>query len=330
MSDPELLIRLDPKLAPQCRRVDQILRATLEVRGWPIPRRVIKEWFDEGLVQTLEGRRLEPASASEGLRELNILTHEYPAWKLLFESKELPKAKQVLLKPVFEDEHYLIVVKPAGLPTVPHSPLEIESAVHQAVTFRPHLPLITDDPQGLLGRSLLHRLDTGTSGLLVFAQTREAFKFLRDQWSTDITQKIYRFRAVAGASESGVRSLPRLGKIELGAESDPKSSRRMRIARENSRREQESKVLPMRSEILDVWHAQAGAIEGLIRIRTGVRHQVRLTLAHLGHPLLGDETYGGPRAARLYLHAERLILPHPTKQLIETTAPLPPDWGIVR
>jgi 23S rRNA-/tRNA-specific pseudouridylate synthase len=78
--------------------------------------------------------------------------------------------------------------------------------------------------------------------------------------------------------------------------------------------------------------ALTGAHSGLrdheIEIKTGVMHQIRCTLAHLGSPILGDPIYGGPPSGRLWLHAWRLVLPLANGTELALESALPPEWPV--
>jgi len=225
-----------------------------------------------------------------------------------------------------DDDELIVFNKPSGLPSTAQTGQDSGTAVHEALARFPALPFA-----GTLERGLLHRLDTATSGALAFAKTEAAYAHYRSIWKSEVG-KIY--RAVVYPSEKAdpaevselLARLPREIRLEIGH--DAKSSRRMRIL-------DPGLALPMKEQlrrirgrpqpshtIIERAHGLADARFDLeIRITTGVMHQIRVTLAHFGIPIVGDEVYRGEESSRLWLHAWRLVLGERTIE-----APLPLDW----
>ena len=138
---------------------------------------------------------------------------------------------------------------------------------------------------------VVHRLDAPTSGVLVFAKTREAAAALSAAFAEGRVEKEYLARV------AGVPSAPR-GTIDLA------------IATVGRRANVDPAGRPARTDWELVASDEQGAVLRL-RPRTGRMHQLRVHLAAIGHPIRGDRAYGGPPAPRLMLHAERLVVPHP-------------------
>ncbi len=193
------------------------------------------------------------------------------------------------LRILYEDEFFLAVDKPSGLPSAPLRSDDPDSVVQRVLAMRPTMPILRGNP---LEPGLVHRLDTGTSGVLLFTKSLEAFARIDRSWNTGSVRKVYRALASAGGQIPGGSAL-KMGKIELALGHDLKSKKRMRavtgpldlkkVRGEPSRSISEVltvKKLAMRdgSSISDVE----------IRIETGVHHQIRATLAHFGAPILGD------------------------------------------
>jgi 23S rRNA pseudouridine1911/1915/1917 synthase len=211
------------------------------------------------------------------------------------------------LRIAYEDEHLLVVDKPAGLVVHP-------AAGHASGTL----------VQALAGRTaggdperpgIVHRLDRDTSGLLVVARTREAYEGLRT---------LVRRRAIEREYLALVRGRPRsrTGRIEAPIGRD---------RRDPTRRSLESdapKEAITHFELIELLPAHA-----LLRVRleTGRTHQIRVHLAAIGLPVAGDRVYGAPEPGlgRQYLHAARLAFVHPvTGAPVAVTSPLPDDLEV--
>jgi len=160
---------------------------------------------------------------------------------------------------------------------------------------------------------LVHRLDWCTSGVLVAARHPEAYGRLRGQFSARQVVKHY-LAVVAG-------EIVEAGRVEVALRTMPGDPTRMQAAPANGPRvaanDAETEYEPLE---------RAGGHTLLrLRCRTGRRHQVRVHMAHAGHPLLGDAAYGGPSLPGLrgaFLHASALRLPH---EELELVAPLPAE-----
>jgi tRNA pseudouridine32 synthase / 23S rRNA pseudouridine746 synthase len=181
------------------------------------------------------------------------------------------------------DEHLIVVDKPSGLHSVPAKPPGEQSCAESM--------LREVDPCTLL----VHRLDRDTSGIMVFARTRLAQRHLGWQFERRQVEKSYVAR-VAGRIEADD------GRIELPLACDwPNRPRQM--------------VTPGGKPAVTEWRVLVrGEAETRVGLspRTGRSHQLRVHLAAIGHPILGDPLYGDAGAAdRLQLHAERLGFRHP-------------------
>jgi 23S rRNA pseudouridine1911/1915/1917 synthase len=219
---------------------------------------------------------------------------------------QAPLTEQPLeLRIAFEDEHLLVVDKPAGL------------VVHPGAGNRTGTLV-----QGLLGRGLaggdperpgiVHRLDRDTSGLLVVSRTQEAY---------DGLQALVRRRALEREYLALVRGRPRSrqGRIEAPIGRDRRNPTRRSLDTDSP------KDAVTHFEVIELLPAHA-----LLRVRleTGRTHQIRVHLAAIGLPVAGDPTYGVQETGlrRQFLHAARLAFPHPmTGELVDRNSPLPPD-----
>lgn len=166
---------------------------------------------------------------------------------------------------------------------------------------------------------LVHRLDTGTSGIVLAARNASAYEILREQFHRHEIEKTY-VAVVHGRLD---RELDLDGAIGQ----HPKSRRRMRIVPSTPAGERYSSQ-PARSIVAPV-RALADTTLVRVRTRTGVRHQVRVHLASAGHPLLGDVLYGGEPLGDVggfLLHAETLAWRDVDGTRGEALSPLPSHW----
>jgi 23S rRNA pseudouridine1911/1915/1917 synthase len=216
------------------------------------------------------------------------------------------EAEPMELRIAYEDEHLLIVDKPAGLVVHP-------APGHEAGTLL-HGLLAHEVAGGDAERpGLVHRLDRDTSGLMVAARSEEAHRRLLGLVRRRALERHY-LALVVGHPRS------RRGRIEapIGRDRrDPfKHSLDTDTPREAVTHFELAELLP-RHALLDV------------RLETGRTHQIRVHLAAVDLPVAGDPVYGRPRELdldRQFLHAARLAFPHPfTEERVEAESPLPPD-----
>ncbi|GLH68567.1 hypothetical protein GETHPA_01000 [Geothrix rubra] len=203
---------------------------------------------------------------------------------------DLPPVPEMAIPVVFEDPWLLAVDKPAGLATQGTWASDRHDLLALLKAQRPDLKLF-----------LHHRLDQGTSGLLLFAKDAAANPGLATAFASRDMEKLYlaRLSEPLGACtvEAPIGRLRGADPGRFGCVGDllePKSAR--------------TDFRPATGE------ETAGLVPGhyvVARLHTGRTHQIRVHLAHLGHPILGDTLYGGAPSDRLWLHAWRLGLKHP-------------------
>ncbi|HEY5240062.1 MAG TPA: RluA family pseudouridine synthase [Polyangiaceae bacterium] len=229
------------------------------------------------------------------------------------------------LKVVLETAEVVVVDKPAGQPTAPIRPGETGTLVN-ALLGR-YSELVPVDGDAYIGHSardpgILHRLDTETSGAVVVARTASAFATLKTALKDGQLDKRYLLVCVA-------EGLPEEGSIEFPLTNHPKDQRRVYACvhpRDVMRYEPRPAVTHYR--IL----RRAGTW-ALVEARVGkaLRHQIRAHFAAIGHPLAGDELYGGPiiRAlGRHALHAAQIIYSGGGGvPAFDVTVPLPKDMA---
>ena len=229
-----------------------------------------------------------------------------------------PEAMDIAV--VYEDEHLRVIDKPAGLVVHP-------APGHWSGTLLNGL-LALDPKAVLLPRAgIVHRLDRDTSGLMVVARTRATMDALVALIaSRDVTRQ---YLAMAHKPWEGARTR----QVDAPIGRDPRNRLRMAVV---DLERHPGKTARTRIEKLD------GIDRGCVvrcTLETGRTHQIRVHMASLGHPLVGDALYGGATAAglsRQALHAFRLAFVHPvTQQPLDFHAPPPPDlvqglqdWGL--
>jgi len=279
-------------------RLDAFVHAALA----PTSRRLVHALIAEGAVR-VNGRR-----AAKGLRLRPGDRVTVPA---------LPSAiapePELSLPVVHEDDALVVVEKPGGMPSHALDPRQRGTAAGFLVARYPEMAAVGD----LLAPGLVHRLDTGTSGLLAAARTASAHAALRDALRRHVVEKRY-LAVVAGRADRLDRR-----RVDVPLAHDPGDRRRMTTV-----------VGDRRAWPAETWLevVSVGDDRSLVQatIRTGVTHQVRAHLAHLGHPVLGDVVYGGASAelapGRHALHAAALALPHPLeRRTLRVEAALPRD-----
>ncbi|HJQ35311.1 MAG TPA: RluA family pseudouridine synthase [Pyrinomonadaceae bacterium] len=206
------------------------------------------------------------------------------------------------LEVVYEDEHIIVVVKPAG--QLVHPTLGVKrGTLANALVY--HL----NRNQKLIRPGLVHRLDRDTSGLLVVAKTRAALSRLSQHFHRRLVSK--RYVAVVG------------GVLEADALTIDAPVGRDESARPAWRVMEEGKPALTRLRVLER-RARRTLVE--LEPVTGRTNQLRIHCAHVGHAVVGDRLYAGEEHTRLCLHAARLAFRHPaTNEPVEFVSPPPEE-----
>ncbi len=212
---------------------------------------------------------------------------------------------------VYEDEHLIVVDKPAGLAVHP-GPGHPDGTLVNALLAR------CPDIRGIGGElrpGIVHRLDLDTSGLMVVAKTQTAHQRLTEQLKNRQFHKEYLAVAVGLVT-------PESGTIDAPIGRDPRHRQRMAVDAGGRAARTHYETL----EELD-GHTRLNLV-----LETGRTHQIRVHLAYLGYPLLGDMVYGKahPLIGRQFLHAARLGFHHPvTGAWMQHSSDLPADLASV-
>ena len=289
-------------------RIDRYLTGVLAGES----RSQIQRLINEGKV-TIAGREVRPNRVVHGGETIVV---EIPA-----PTSPTPQPEAISLDIVYQDPDVVVVNKPAGMvvhPAAGHAQGTLVNALLHEIT----------DLSGIGGElrpGIVHRLDRGTSGLMVVAKNDRAHAELARQFHDREVEKEY-VALVWGVVQAGRR-------IDLPIGRDPvdrkKMSARARRARSAATRITRALQMPGVSLI----H---------VAISTGRTHQIRVHLSEIGHPIVGDAVYGGLRRRvagdlrpllgleRPFLHAGRLVFHHPVDgRKMEFEAPLPEDLQTV-
>jgi 23S rRNA pseudouridine1911/1915/1917 synthase len=290
-------------------RLDRVLAS--EIQGQS--RSQIQRLIEEGHVAL---PRVKTVKANTPVRQGDQITVTLPE-----PAAATPEAEDIPLDILFQDSDVIVVNKPAGMVVHPGAGNETGTLVNALLHHVTDLSGIG----GELRPGIVHRLDKGTSGVMVVAKHDRAHQELARQFHDREVEKEY-VALVWGLVQQRKR-------IDIPIGRDPahreKISTRARRARSAVTRVTWARHVPGLSLLR-------------IAIHTGRTHQIRVHLNAIGHPIVGDALYGGvhrrvphqlravQRLTRPFLHAERLAFAHPrTGDHLEFTAPLPSDLRAV-
>jgi len=222
-----------------------------------------------------------------------------------YDVSQLDNIPDIDLPILFENNDVLVVTKPAGVLT--HAAGDFNAEASVATFMRSHL---ADDLTGARA-GIVHRLDRPTSGVLIGAKNARTLSFLQKQFADRSVQKTY-IAIVQG-------HLPQKeAVIDMPIDRNPKAPATFRVGVNGKAARTRYKVLQE--------NKHASLVE--LKPETGRTHQLRVHLAHIGHPIVGDPLYGGGKHGdRLYLHAAslRITLPHEAEPRT-FAAPQPPEF----
>jgi 23S rRNA pseudouridine1911/1915/1917 synthase len=306
------------------QRLDAFLASTLQAQlGEQFSRSRVQELIRSGHV-FVNHKKIEKVSYALNPGD-SVLLADISA---LPERVASPTPFEFALDCIFEDEHILVINKPAGISVHPGAG-NANTTLLNALVFRQAFSSEAGFlNEGRLG--IVHRLDKDTSGLLVVAKTQAALTILSRQFEKKTAGRQYLAMVVRSPRGGGYFDLAEDGTIDACISRDPRHRLKMKVSDENGRK------------AITHWHIEkrlknANLID--FRLETGRTHQIRVHAAHLGAPLLGDPLYGEddklPRDlqkkvsafGRQALHAYALEFTHPgdgTKK--KFFAPIPEDF----
>jgi 23S rRNA pseudouridine1911/1915/1917 synthase len=220
-------------------------------------------------------------------------------------------AEPIPLDVIFENEDLMVVNKPAGMVVHPSAGHQSGTLVHAALAHSPNLAGVG----GVQRPGVVHRLDKDTSGLILLAKNDTAHQWLQDQFSTRKVEKVYQ-ALVDGAPPTS------RGRVEVAIGRDPVDRKKMAVV-------PAGKGKPAVSEYSTRRKFQEHALLEVHPI-TGRTHQIRLHMAFLRCPVVGDRVYGRRHPSlplkRQFLHAAQLRIQLPGEdQSVEFAAPLPEE-----
>lgn len=252
------------------RRLDQCTLPTSV-----LSRSKIKALILNGLA-TVDGVTiLDPSfRMQEGQEVVIVLPSDFPSTSIAV----LPEPQEIQLDIVYEDEDLIIVDKPAGMVVHP-------SPGHPNTTLVNALLAHCGNSLGKVGETnrpgIVHRLDKGTSGLLVAAKTRRAYSALREQFSIHHVERVYEALVFGNLS-------PLTGTVNNSIGRHPHDRKRMAIIKAGG------KSATTHYQVKKMFDRVASLVE--CRPLTGRMHQIRLHMLSLGHPIIGDPVYNKRRS----------------------------------
>ena len=231
--------------------------------------------------------------------------------------EEVEPDKSIEFEVIFEGDSLIVINKPSGLIVHPGSGVKEGTLVNGLAARFPDLQMLDDS----IRLGLVHRLDKGTSGLVLVARTQEALTGLKSQMQErEIRRQYLAISTGHIKSDKGIVDAP-LGR-------DPKNPLKRAVLQDGKHAKTHYQVEQRLSEPFKVSILTC-------QLETGRTHQIRVHLAAIGFPVVGDELYGGRKSFnlnnRLALHAEKISFRHPKKNHnMEFEAPFPEDFLLLR
>lgn len=232
----------------------------------------------------------------------------------------IPTIEETTLEPedidldiVYEDSDLAVINKPAGMVVHPGIGHETGTLVNAILGRYPELADMIDDPDTQDRLGIVHRLDKGTSGLIVVARNKPTLLHLMNQFQERTVDKVY-----LAFLESTPKSP--IGRVEAPITRDPRQRKRMWVHRDG-------KPAVTEFTLIDD-HYQGGRAMVKLKLLTGRTHQIRVHMAFIGCPVVGDTIYGRRKQRlklkRQFLHATELAFDHPTTgERMDFSSPLP-------
>ncbi len=308
------------------KRLDVVLAGALP----GLSRARLQALIHAGAVRRAEGATIEGASLR--VKQGDVFIVHVPA-----AVAAEPKGEAIALDIVHEDKAVIVLNKPAGLVVHPAAGHATGTLVNALIA---HCGDSLSGIGGVRRPGIVHRLDKDTSGLLVVAKTDAAHQSLTEQFAA---------HGADGRLERGYAAIvwgipqPNAGRIATAIGRKAHDRTRMAVVRE-----EHGRASATRYETVEVFPTDAPTTLVRCTLETGRTHQVRVHLTHIGHPLLGDRSYGtgfktriaklGPKSqaalaalGRQALHAELLAFEHPTTHKpMRFVSDLPADMAMLK
>lgn len=272
----------------QGERLDKILVARLN----DFSRAQIQTLISEGGV-TVDGTSAKAGHKMKGGERIIV---EIPE-----DNEHIIVPEDIDLSIIYEDDDIAVIEKEAGMVVHPGIGQETGTLVHAILSRYPEIVDMQDDPlaEGRMG--IVHRLDKDTSGLIVIARNIDALTNLMAQFKARTTEKYY-----LALVERTPKTME--GRIDAAIGRDPKQRKRMGVVNDG-------KSAVTEFEIIDTNFKDGRALLR-IKIETGRTHQIRVHMAFIGCPIIGDTVYGYNKQRlglkRNFLHAAELSFDHPS------------------
>lgn len=252
--------------------------------------------------------------ATRIIEEGNVSVNDKPQLKAGYKVRPSDKIKitydeaaqelipDIELPVLYEDDDCVVINKPVGLLTHSKGTFNPEATV--STWLRSRMRAMSGERAGIV-----HRLDRATSGVMICAKTPEALGWLQKQFSQRKTKKSY------AAVVSGVMNEP-AAIIDMPIERNPKKPQTFRVGNNGKPALTAYKVV------------KTNGNRSLLELKptTGRTHQLRVHLAQLKHPIIGDTFYGGQSAERLFLHAHSLEITLPSRERKTFEVPVPKQF----
>ncbi|MCL4765295.1 MAG: RluA family pseudouridine synthase [Hyphomicrobiaceae bacterium] len=321
-------LRLEVPPEADGERIDRFLASRLE----DLSRSRLQALIRSGQVRDRRGTIEDPGARVKPGAEITV---EVPP-----PEPAAPKPEAIALDIVWEDGDLVVIDKPAGLVVHPAAGHASGTLVNALIA---HCGAGLSGIGGVMRPGIVHRLDKDTSGLIVIAKNDAAHRGLAQQFAAHGADGRLERAYVAFAWGSFDR--PR-GTIDAPVGRSPRDRTRIAVVRDGQGRRAVTHY-----EVVETYPGADGGIavsQVRLTLETGRTHQIRVHLAHVGHPLLGDPVYGsgfaasarrlGPEArsalerlGRQALHAALLAFEHPrTGRRLKLESPLPPDLAALR
>ena len=283
----------------------------------------VSRWARTGQIR-IDGKRADPADRLAAGQTLRVPPGGGMAEKGASPRRELSEAQieQAEAMVLTQDRAAIVLNKPPGLATQGGSGMKehVDGLLDAFVAGGP------GDTKSAPRPRLVHRLDKDTSGVLLIARTPGSAAYFSKRFSTRSARKIY-WALITGAPsiEDGLIELPLAKQPGTGGE-------KMMVDESGVDGKGGGQSARTRYRVLDRAGNRAAWVE--LQPLTGRTHQLRVHMAAIGHPIVGDGKYGGPEAflsgsisRKMHLHARRLIIDHPDGAPLDVTAPLPAHFA---
>ncbi len=280
-------------------RIDQYITNALD----GVSRSQVQKWIVNGLITSESGKVLKKNYILEKGDVISVDLPEPETLDIL--------AENIPLDIIYQDEHVIVINKPQGMVVHP-APGNYTGTLVNALMY--HVKDLSDIG-GVIRPGIVHRIDKDTSGLLMVAKTNLAHHSLTAQLKEHSVDRVYTALVHGGFNvEEGTVNAP-IGR-------HPQNRLKMAITYQNSRHAITHYQLIERLGAFSLVEC---------RLETGRTHQIRVHMASIGHPLVGDPLYGTRKekltASGQYLHAKVLGFDHPlTGERMVFSAPLPPNF----